>query len=120
MCAGLTKASWQVDDKQHWQHEKRFHRTAQNVAAYNAIGDSAAAAAGVTSIDLHAFTELFGPGVYRDHVHFSDTVANAQGLYVAHFVEQCLKRRQDTSSEKTSDVYTPNPDLDAVFRKWGA
>ena len=88
-----------VVDTIHNRDPKRtFHRFAADVAHYNQIADHIMAAASVPIIDLHHFTETFGPGAYRDHVHYHDPACCNQAAFIAGALNQIIAFRQETRS----------------------
>ena len=72
-----------VDEAVHNRPQSTFLRFAADVATYNAIADRVMAEAGVTSIDLHAFSQTFLPTGFCDHVHYHEAVREEQGRFIA-------------------------------------
>ncbi|MDA3959966.1 MAG: GDSL-type esterase/lipase family protein [Planctomycetota bacterium] len=73
-----------VVDAIHNERSKDFHRYAADQQHYNAIADAVMAAAQVTVLDLETFTRRCGGDeIFRDHVHFIDSVRELQGAWLA-------------------------------------
>jgi lysophospholipase L1-like esterase len=77
-----------VVDEIHNSRQKEFRRYSADVARYNATADAVMHGYQVPTIDLHSFTERLGPPekLFIDHVHFSETVRQAQAAYIAGYV----------------------------------
>lgn len=60
-----------------------FMRFNADVDIYNGIADSVMNEKDVPIIDLYAFTKQYGEAAYRDHVHFTESVCEEQGAYLA-------------------------------------
>lgn len=71
-----------VIDANHNRLSSTFHRFAKDVASYNAVADAVMAGAGVTVIDLHAFSEPLLPAGFADHVHYTDEVRRKQAAFI--------------------------------------
>jgi hypothetical protein len=71
------------DDARHNSQVAEFHRRAADVDAYHAAADRIMAENHVPVVDLYGFTRNLGPGVYCDHVHFTEPVRQMQAGYVA-------------------------------------
>jgi len=72
-----------VVDAVHNRPGASFHRHAPDVEAYNAIASRLMEAAGVATIDLHAFSAKFAPEGFCDHVHYNEEVRALQGAFIA-------------------------------------
>lgn len=77
-----------VDETIHQRHQKNFHRSEDDLAAYQEIARNLMEAHGVPVFDLYAFTTALGPDLFRDHVHFHPEIAHQQGLFLAHKVKE--------------------------------
>jgi len=72
-----------VDDETH-NARAAFRRYAADQQAYNAAADEIMTAAGVSLVDLDAFTRsLGGPEVFCDHAHFTEPVRQKQAAFIA-------------------------------------
>ena len=90
-----------VDDIVHNSRNKEFQRFNRDCAAYNRIADEEAASAGIASIDLNGFTQRLGPGVFIDHIHFTEPVRQLQAAFLAgHLLEFARKADAKASSSK--------------------
>lgn len=70
-----------------------FHRHAADVSAYNAVADKVMEEAGIPSIDLHAFSNVFLPAGFCDHVHYKNEIRALQGAFLAGAVSEILKSK---------------------------
>ncbi len=81
------KAVWvrttHVDELVHNTRCKSFHRFDRDVQLYNKIADEEVKAAGLSFIDLNGFTRKLEPGVFCDHVHFTEPVRALQAAFIA-------------------------------------
>lgn len=82
-----------VFDDVHNRTDISFHRHAVDVSAYNAVADKVMEGAGISSIDLNAFSSIFLPVGFCDHVHYKDEVRALQGAFLAGAVSEILKRK---------------------------
>lgn len=82
-----------VDDEQHNTRSKSFLRYRADALAYNETADRVMRGAGVPLIDLHAFTLSLGPGVFCDHVHFTEQVRALQAAYIAGYLQAIIGSR---------------------------
>jgi lysophospholipase L1-like esterase len=72
-----------LNETVHNARDVGFHRFNADLAAYNRIADEIMHAAGVPSIDLHAFTLNLGADLYCDHVHFHEPIREKQAAFIA-------------------------------------
>lgn len=81
-----------VDDATHNANTNRsFFRYAVDVDAYNAVADAVTAAARVTILDLFSFSVSLGlPEAFCDHVHYTESARQRQGVFIAGFVRDYL------------------------------
>ncbi len=71
-----------VVDSIHNRSMGGFHRFAADVARYNAAADSVMAVHGVPAVDLWTLSQSFGPGAFKDHVHYREEFRARQGAYL--------------------------------------
>ena len=85
-----------VVDSIHNQSMRGFHRYAKNVDAYNEIALDIMHKNKVPVIDLFTFTKKFGPGVFKDHVHFDHDTREKQADFIAGALAEIhrLKRKK--------------------------
>ena len=78
-----------VLDELHNTRMKKFKRYAHDLEKYNAAADEIMNAAGIKTINLHAFTVKLGQGkaIYRDHVHYHPEIEALQAAYIAGFLQ---------------------------------
>jgi len=79
-----------VVDAIHNSREQSFLRFAAAVERYNAIANAVMQEAGIPGIDLFRFTQALGDDVYADHVHFRESVRQAQAAFIAGYVHRLL------------------------------
>lgn len=79
-----------VIDEIHHSRNRDFIRHARDVASYNAAADAIMAEAGVTSLDLHTFSEKYLPAGFSDHVHFAEPVRELQAVFLAESLRRYL------------------------------
>ncbi|HVU35677.1 MAG TPA: glycosyl hydrolase family 28-related protein, partial [Opitutaceae bacterium] len=72
-----------VVDAIHNARCSKFRRFSADVDAYNRMADEIMLAAGVSLIDLHAFTQPYLPSALADHVHFAPALRDKQGAFIA-------------------------------------
>ncbi len=74
-----------VSEVIHNRPNATFHRFCVDVDTFNTCADTVMAEANVPAIDLFAFTRNRGDDdeIYCDHVHYCDTVREAQGIFIA-------------------------------------
>lgn len=77
-----------VDSEIH-NARKRFRRYSEDLEAYNKVADRVMNANDVPDIDLYRFTCNLGPlkDLFCDHVHFTETVREKQGAYIAGYLD---------------------------------
>lgn len=63
-----------------------FHRFAEDVKRYNEIADAVMRSNKVPVIDLHNFTANLGADIYKDHVHFIESVREKQADFIAGYL----------------------------------
>lgn len=91
----LWVTSTSLTDAIHNTRSKGFHRFARDIERYNAAATQIMHAAGVPVIDLCAFTlQLGGDEIYKDHVHYTEAVQQAQGAYLAGWLTAWDKQQQ--------------------------
>jgi len=90
------------DEKVHNRPGMKFHRFAADCADYNAVADRVMRAAGVPSIDLHAFTRNLAPDLYCDHVHFHEHIRAKQAAFIAGWLEGWQKSKRAPAAGKIS------------------
>jgi len=83
------------DDSIHNRYEVGFYRYAVDCIEYNRVADRVMAENGIPVIDLCTFTLNLGQGIYRDHVHFIESVSKKQAAYIA----GCLAGRIDDTEK---------------------
>ena len=72
-----------VIDRVHNARCQKFHRFAADVDRYNRAADEVMAAAGVPTLDLHAFSLPLVPAAFVDHVHFDEAAREKQAAFLA-------------------------------------
>ncbi|MDR2675331.1 MAG: SGNH/GDSL hydrolase family protein [Opitutaceae bacterium] len=72
-----------VLDENHNSRKVGFLRFAADVAACNRCADGIMRAAGVPVVDLHTFSDSFGPEAFADHVHYINSVREKQAAFIA-------------------------------------
>jgi hypothetical protein len=68
-----------------------FHRYHADVLAYNEAADETMGKHRIPTLDLYAFTRVFGESAYRDHVHYTDEVCRLQAAYIAGYLERFVQ-----------------------------
>ncbi len=77
------------DERLHNVRCNTFHRFAADCDAYNQAADTIMLAHGIPLLDLYTFTSNLGPSeaIFCDHVHFHDWVRQAQGAFIAGWLQ---------------------------------
>ena len=63
-----------------------FHRYEKDVKQYNRIAEDVMRSHGIPVIDLHDFTVNLGVSIYKDHVHFIESVREKQADFIAGYL----------------------------------
>lgn len=71
-----------VSDQQHAACEKTFFRFDTDVREYNQAAETIMRAAGVPVLDLGSFTRNLPGPIYRDHVHYTETISQLQAAFI--------------------------------------
>ncbi len=84
-----------VVDSIHNRSMSGFHRYAKNLGAYNQAALGIMNRNKVPVIDLHTYTVKFGPGVFKDHVHFDHKTREKQADFIAGALAEIHRLRGD-------------------------
>ncbi len=97
-----------VSEVIHNRPNATFHRFCVDVDTFNTCADTAMAEANVPVIDLFAFTRNRGDDeeMYCDHVHFRNTVREAQGTFIAGCLVGLLRPSISTESILSAKTLT--------------
>ena len=63
-----------------------FHRFKKDVQQYNRIAEGVMRSHRIPVIDLHDFTANLGVNIYKDHVHFIESVREKQADFIAGYL----------------------------------
>ena len=75
-----------VADEIHNSRQRGFFRYEADVLEYNAIAQGLTDEHNVRRVELHDFTASLEGELYVDHVHFADSVGQAQAAFIAGFL----------------------------------
>jgi len=71
-----------VDDEQHLRSTKTFFRSSADNEAYGQVAREIMIRKNIPILDLGEFTQALEGPLFRDHVHFPESVCRAQAAYI--------------------------------------